>query len=136
MNKMFSNFNLNSIKKFLICPLTKKYFLEPFIIASGITYEKEAFLAYFEETKSENFVICPVTGKRIFDFKIESLFDNNEHFFLNSNVKEIVDSMFKSGLISIQERYRRSFFNSPLIKSNYYNYEHFSIEPKNHRSIM
>lgn len=106
---------IDLIKHELICPITGQYFLEPVTIPSGITYEKSAILLYFEETKTDKYVRCPVTRLQIFNYDFEPRHDGSiKDLHPNLNIKSIVDELVKSGFISGYERFRLHLFEAPI----------------------
>lgn len=115
---------IDSLKKFLICPISKKYFLNPVTLPNGITYEKTAILMYFEESKEKDFVRCPLTNYQIFDFDPTPDYnDNIKYLNPNTSIKEIVDLLFNDELINRNERFSLNLFELPIcnkMKDNFY----------------
>lgn len=47
------------------CPLTKEIMEDPVTIETGLTYEKEAILEWFEKFENSEEVVCPTTGQKL-----------------------------------------------------------------------
>ncbi|KAL9246309.1 hypothetical protein vseg_019860 [Gypsophila vaccaria] len=51
--------------KSFCCPLTNNIMDDPVTIQSGVTYERQAIMKYFEEIRDSDEAICPVTKEKI-----------------------------------------------------------------------
>ncbi|KAJ9163456.1 hypothetical protein P3X46_023122 [Hevea brasiliensis] len=47
------------------CPLTKQIMDDPVIIESGVTYERNEIVKWFEEFENSEEIFCPITGQKL-----------------------------------------------------------------------
>ncbi|XP_057995078.1 putative U-box domain-containing protein 42 isoform X2 [Hevea brasiliensis] len=56
---------IEPLYKTFYCPLTKQIMDDPVTIESGVTYERNAIVEWFEEFENSEEIFCPTTGQKL-----------------------------------------------------------------------